>query len=539
MTAASASHYPVVIVGGGPVGVGLAIELGLRGVACALIEPRRSLGRVPKGQNLMQRTLEHFARWGVDEEIRAARFMPKGHAIGELTAYGSLMSPYWHAPAGREVVRRFYARDNERLPQYQTEAVLRRKLATLRSVDFRVGWTARSVNAGEDRVTIVAADEGGAEHAITADYVVGCDGSHSLVRKQSGIERSREDYEQTMLLAVFRSRELHEALRRYPERSTYRVLRPELRGFWQFFGRVEFPDGWFFHAPVPADAKVETFDALGLIREAAGFACECEFESVTFWNMRVAIADRYRAGRVFIAGDAAHSHPPYGSFGLNNGLEDVANLGWKLAARIEGWGGEALLDSYGAERQPVMRETADDFITARILRDAVFLERYDPEKDAAEFERAWRSRETDIGSRAEQYEPNYEGSPVIVGSPKGRSSAHGLHALKARAGHHLAPAPMSAGGTTFDALGTDFTLLAFDADARLVERLEHAAHALRVPLRTVRETFAGGRDAYEARLVLVRPDQYVAWAANDAGIGADQVIARAAGRAPAGPTRPA
>ena len=89
-------RYPIVIVGGGPVGVGLAVELGLRGISCALIEPRTTLSKIPKGQNLTQRTLEHFAKWGIDKDLRAARLMPKGQAIGELTAYGNLMSEYWH-----------------------------------------------------------------------------------------------------------------------------------------------------------------------------------------------------------------------------------------------------------------------------------------------------------------------------------------------------------------------------------------------------------------------------------------------------------
>src|SRR6476661_7027283 len=128
-------RYQVVIVGGGPVGVALAINLGLRGITSAVIEPRTVLSPVPKGQNLTQRTLEHFDTWGIEKELRDARMMPKGYAIGELTAYGNLMSKYWHAPAGRELVRSFYAEDNERLPQYQTEAVLRHKVTTLPSVD--------------------------------------------------------------------------------------------------------------------------------------------------------------------------------------------------------------------------------------------------------------------------------------------------------------------------------------------------------------------------------------------------------------------
>ena len=509
-------------------GLGLALELGLRGIRCVLVEHRTDLGHIPKGQNLTQRTLEHFARWGVEDDIRAARLMPKGHAIGELTAYGDLMSPYWHAPAGREVVRAFYARDNERLPQYCTEAVLRRKLETLPCVELRLGWTATSVRVEPDGVHVVVAGESGGHETLAAEYVAGCDGSHSTVRKHAGIERSREDHEQPMLLAVFRSRALQEALSRFPTRSTYRVLRPELKGYWQFFGRVEEPDGWFFHAPLPRGGAADEAAALALIQQAAGFPCGCDFEHVSLWNMRVAIASRYRAGRIFVAGDAAHSHPPYGGFGLNNGLEDAANLGWKLAARLQGWGGEALLDSYGLERQPVIRETADEFITARIRRDAQFLDRFSPQRDVAEFEAAWRERESDIGSRFQQYEPHYEASPVILAPAGGRSGARGEHAVKARPGHHLAPLPRSGGGDTFEALGRGFTLVACAADEGDVASFADAARALNAPLDVVRESGAALRDAYQAPLILVRPDQFVAWAGESPD--AHAVLGRAAGR---------
>jgi hypothetical protein len=115
-------------------------------------------------------------------------------------------------------------------------------------------------------------------------------------------------------------------------------MRPELNGYWQFFGRIDIGEGFFFHAPTPAGASENGFDFHGVMQEAAGFRFDCQFEHVGFWDLRVAVAERYQVGRVFIAGDAAHSHPPYGGFGLNNGMEDAANLGWKLAATLEGWG---------------------------------------------------------------------------------------------------------------------------------------------------------------------------------------------------------
>ena len=522
--------YPIVVVGGGPVGLGLAITLGLRGIACALIEPRTSLNRIPKGQNLTQRTLEHFASWGIEKELRAARLMPKGYPIGELTAYGNLMSKYWHAPAGREVVRPFYSQDNERLPQYQMERVLRERLATLPMVHTLFGWRAERIEQDEETVRVsIHNEQGSGVRTLSCDYLVGCDGAHSLVRAQLGIERSKQDYEQTMLLAVFRSSDLEERVKRFPMRSTYRVLRPELRGFWQFFGRISVPDRWFFHAPVPSDAKIETFDSLGLIRQAAGFPCACQFEHLSFWNMRVAVAEKYQRGRVFIAGDAAHSHPPYGGFGLNNGLEDIVNLGWKLAARLQGWGTDALLQSYGIERRPIFWETADDFITARIRRDADFLGRYSPERNVREFETAWQARESDIGSRFQQYEPNYEGSPVVFGPPGGVTSAHGAHSFKARPGHHLAPAPLSDGNSTFEALGSGFNLLAFDAPEQSMVQFKGAAQKLGIPLKVIPASRSGGREVYESGLVLVRPDQYVAWVGEDAGAQAQQILRRVTG----------
>jgi 4-hydroxyisophthalate hydroxylase len=315
-----------------------------------------------------------------------------------------------------------------------------------------------------------------------------------------------------MALVVFRSPELDRALERFPEQSTYRIMHPDLRGYWRFFGRIDPASGFFFHAPVSRSAAAGDLDVRQVLFEAAGFEFACDVEYTGFWDLRVQIADRYRSGRVFLAGDAAHTHPPYGGFGLNNGLEDAVNLGWKLAAVLDGWAGDALLDSYTVERRAVFDDIAENVIGATIREEAAFLAEHDPERDGDAFAEGLRTLLADTGDRLREVDPHYEGSPVVFGPAGGVCGARGAHSFAARAGHHLAPRPLSTGRDAFDELGRGFTLLALGADAA---GFAEAAAALRVPLTVVRDTCAGPREAYGARLVLVRPDQYVAWAGDE------------------------
>ncbi len=373
-------HFQVVVVGGGPVGVALMVEMAQRGVACALVERGTELQDIPKGQLLTGRTVEHFHFWNCLEQLRAARVLPSGHRIGTITAYGNLLSGYsYHGSVAAAAAPELFFQTGERLPQYQTEGVLRERLAQLPTATALYGMTATEVEQEDAgvRITVAptpretrrvhswesaedeAAPNGEEARVLYAGYVVGCDGGRSLVRESAGIERAGRDYGKTMMLVVFRSAELHERLEELPAATTYRVLQRRLEGWWHFFGRVDLGGRFFFHAPVPSDADRDTVDVRVVMQEATGFPFEASVDQVRFWEGRIMVASAYRHARIFIAGDAAHQHPPYGAYGLNTGLEDAVNLGWKLAAAIQGWGGEPLLDSYEAERRPVFSDVAD------------------------------------------------------------------------------------------------------------------------------------------------------------------------------------
>lgn len=527
----------VVIVGGGPVGMGLAIELGQRGVRTIVVERYLEPQPIPKGQNLTQRTMEHFHFWGAEKRLRDARTIPPEYGIGGLTAHGTLLGPYTYDWLQRDLVQPYYYTCNERLPQYATEAVLRKRVAELPAVQTLYGWDAQAVNQDADGVTVTIAQRGGiGRRELRAAYAAGCDGSRSLVREQAGITQTSTDHDRLMVLLVFRSHELHKLLERYPGKSYYNVLQPDLKGYWKFFGRVDLGSTWFFHAPVPPGTTKDNFKFDSYVQQAVGAPFDIEFEHIGFWDLRFVLANSYRAGRIFIAGDAAHSHPPYGGYGVNSGLEDARNLGWKLAATLQGWGGKALLDSYDAERRPVFGSTIRDFIAKSIETDRDFLDAYDPERDKPAFEQAWQARAKSAVGEVHAFEPHYEGSPLVHGAddPARKCSAVGAHRFEARAGHHLAPATLSSGRNVFEEFGAGFTLLSLDAHPQATKAFQDAAAAMSVPLTVVQDKPSADTARYQASLVLVRPDQFVAWASGEPGVteeDARAVLSRVRGEA--------
>ncbi|CAN1511706.1 UbiH 2-polyprenyl-6-methoxyphenol hydroxylase and related FAD-dependent oxidoreductases [Rhabdaerophilaceae bacterium] len=520
----------VIVVGGGPVGLALALSLALRGISTVLVERYRTPQPIPRGQNLTQRTMEHFHFWGIEKALRDARTIPPDYGIGGMTAYGTLLGQHHYDWMKRELVRPFYYTDNERLPQYATEAVLRTRLASFPLCETLFGWACSDAVQDDDGATVeVEAREGGAARRLRARYVVGCDGSRSLVRQKAGLSQTLSDHDRLMVLLVFTSNELHHLLERYPGKSFYCVLKPELRGYWQFFGRVDLGSTFFFHAPVPIGTTRDNFDFQALIEGAVGQPFKAEFQHIGFWDLRFAVTDAYSNGRLHIAGDAAHSHPPYGGYGINTGFEDAVNLAWKLEAELKGWAGPGLLASYSHERQPVFASTAADFIEKSIFNDRDFLAAHDPVSDPRAFDAAWDARRKGAVGEVHSFAPHYEGSPIVFGPDGGICSAKGHHSALARAGHHVAPSVLTDGSNVFERFGAGFSLLDFQVAEAVSETWRSRAKHLGIPLTVIRDPHGPAQQAFGAELVLVRPDQYIAFAGNAGNSDARHILKRATG----------
>ncbi len=520
----------VLIVGGGPVGLGLAIDLGQRGISVSVVERHAKVHHVPKGQNLTQRTGEHFRFWGVSKEIRNAAPIPHAYGSAGLTAYGTLLSGYSYDWFRRAEVRPYYFADNERLPQYATETVFRHRASQLDNVNIHYGWSVTGLQQHDQNVTVEIAERTGpGQRRLSAQYVVGCDGSGSVTRDLASIEQDIEPHDRRMVLLVFNSMELHALLELFSGKSYFSIINPKLNGYWQFLGRVDLKGTWFFHAPVPVGTTVENFDFEKFLHGVVGAEFALNFEHVGFWDLRIATAKTYCKGRVFIAGDAAHSHPPYGGFGINTGLEDARNLAWKLAAQLQGWGGDALLDSYSSERLPVFRSTADDFIARMIGDDREFINQYNPKKDLASFEAAWTARAAGGNSDVTAYAPHYCGSPLVIGSQNGPPSAAGSHSFTARAGQHLAPHELPGKRDLFNEIGADFALISLGGSKTVEQRFEKAASQLNVPLAIITASDPELENTYGAKYILVRPDHFIAWVGNSESVDAFDIIRHVVG----------
>jgi len=504
---------PVVIVGGGPVGLAVAMELAHHGVRSTVIEPRTSVSPLrPRAKTTSARTMELFRRWSFAAEVRRRAPIP--------VAWSSDIV-FCTSATGREITRfsnvlgldlaagELAAEPGQQVGQPVVEQAMRDAIARSPAVTTLYGYRAVKVEERFDGVRVETRDDEGTPLAIRAQYAVGADGPRSLVRAAIGAAYEGADSGRPNLSVVFRSAQLGQLL---SGRALHRwVLNPAAPGV---IGPLDLHDLWWAIATGRPDDDSGA-DPAYLVRTLAGRPVDVEVLGTDPWQARALLASTYRRGPLFIAGDAAHQNPPWGGHGFNTGVGDAVNLGWKLAAVISGWAPPGLLDSYEAERRPIAQQTID--IAARNTR-VLPTDLSNPALLGSdeEFEAARPAAAAAIEA-AKQSEFYCLG--LVLGYGYGPDAAAQTtdgsdYRPVAAAGNRLPHAWLRPGDSLFDRLGPGLTLL---GDPELGAPLAATAARSGIPLTLLDLDVIDPVAYYGAELVLVRPDQHVAWLGSPPG----------------------
>jgi 2-polyprenyl-6-methoxyphenol hydroxylase-like FAD-dependent oxidoreductase len=537
----------VLIVGGGPVGLTAAIAFGRRGIPAILVNERLETATHPKCNSTNARSMEHFRRLGVADDIRREALPPSvasdyayvtrfcGYEFGR----GSRPSPF--IKDGKTVGGTpDFLRSPEPpqyIPQTRLEPVLKRHAEMQDSVSVRFGWRCVSLQETPGHVTATVENvTTGEQRQIKADYVLAADGARSIVRRVLGIEMAGEDgtverafMSGTMLSSHIRAPSLVAQSGRRPALINW-ITNHEVRGF--MFAQDE-NSRWIVHYQVPHGVDWRTVDLGATVRKMIGADTEFEILSSGPWTGGLAlIAERYQTPRIFLAGDAAHLFTPLGALGMNTGIGDAINVCWKLAAVHAGWAGENLLASYETERRPIGFRNSKHGIRCAQRQSAWPIPPNIEEPGAAADAARQKLGAFCVEDDKDQYNTvgiqlgeRYEDSPIICSddTPPPPDAWHSYAAYD-RAGARLPNLALIDGRPLYAALGNDLTLIAFDKAETAT--IEDAARERGVPLDVVRIDGAP-RAPYESRLVLVRPDHHIAWhggiAPHDPGTMIDRI----------------
>lgn len=525
---ASASRYDtqVLVVGAGPVGLTMAMALGKRGIRCRLIERSPKPGILPKMDLTNPRSMEIYGRLGLADKIREAGWPLDAkldvHAGPSLADKPYLAIEY---PSILEMQAQIAACTDGSMPrepytrisQYNLEALLCREARALPGVAVDFGHELIGIEQDLDCVTARIRNAAGEEEVVTADYLVGCDGGNSAVRRILGIEYSGQAAVARNYMVFFRCPDLLEAaglqaFRHYMiagNRQATLVAQDDLKR-------------WSLHVQIAHDTDESTLDPVEEVRAALGLDLEIEVLYAGAWTPHLLVANSFSRGRLFLAGDSVHQYIPTGGFGMNTGVAEADNLAWKIAAVLHGWGGPHLLDTYEEERRPVALRNcrAAEYAVLGVVswRGLCHREILGKERPSAAAMRRLASAINTYQRRS------HEQRGIELGYRYVESGAclHEFDALpdpdasvyqpSAAPGARLPHAWIEPGVSVHDRAGEDMTLLALDASESDVGAFVEAAASRAISLKVLRiDDRADLRTLYGARLLLLRPDLHVAW----------------------------
>lgn len=511
---------PVLIAGGGPSGLFLAIDLDRRGVDSLVIEPRATVDPTrPKAKTTNARTMTHLRRVGLAVALREAAPLSADYA--EDVIFCSSLTGYelrrfrnaFQVVAGRYDLQ---PEAGQQVSQPVVEEVLRRGVDNSPRASLATGLRIERVDATPgSRPRALASDGSGDSRWIECDHLVGADGGSSVVRRELGIALEGGSAAKSNFNFLFRSDQLANTVSLDPA-VQYWVLRPSAAGM---IGRMDLDATWWVIVQnVELDASP---DPVEIVRELTGTDVDVEVIATDRWTARMLLAGSYGRDNVHLIGDAVHLNPPWGGHGFNTCIGDAANLAWKIAAVRAGWGGDRLLASYEDERRPIAARTiADAAANGRVLASDFAQNILDEDSDAGSAAREAMARDLEVkrsefSSLGLVLGYQYPNSPVVVNDGSPIPAEDPIHySASTRPGSLLAHTWL-ADGSLYDALGSWFTLLVDASDPHL-GAFEQAADAARettgIPLVVLPVDFAAHPEVpWAAPALLVRPDQHVAW----------------------------
>ena len=528
----------VIIVGAGPAGLMLSIELGRRNVSCILLDQNNTTTSNPQANATQARTMEHFRRLGFADEVRS-KGMPPNYPtdIAYYTSFSKYELARFNLPSSskaKELIKGMSgswsaAEPPHRVSQMYVEKVLLRQVMKLKSIKicYRHDVTHVTDHGGHVSATVTSA---AGEIIVTGKYLVGCDGPRSMVRKTLGISLEgeskveREFLDGPMHAVYLRAPHLYEVISGHPAWMHVNINSKRRCFMVALDGEAEF----VFHAQLkPGEDKDSISEAQVRImfNECMGQEVDIEIISRSSWTAGLTlVAEKMSEGRIFIAGDAAHLFTPTGGLGYNTAIEDAVNLGWKLSAVINGWGGNGLLKSYHPERKPAAARNTN---YAKGFADSLGNFNADPRleenSDYGAQLRAAAAIHYGNHGRSEFNIPGitfgtrYDDSPIVLCDgtlpPPDQANVYEPTACPGgRAPHIWFNGEKKASLSLYDLFDFEFTLLKLDGfrEEEAVS-FQNAAADLNVPLSIIKLPDDEVRSLYGADLVLIRPDQIVAW----------------------------